>query len=152
MDDVDKKMLDALQSEFPLEARPFAAIAERLGIGEREAMERTDRLRRDGFIRRIGASLNPRKLGYDSTLAGAKIPNEKLDESVEYINSFPQITHNYEREGEFNVWFTIIAKDRAAIESILCDIRKNTGVEELLDLPATHTFKIKVNFRMGEEV
>lgn len=151
MDNIDRELLNALQSEFPAEARPFASLGEKLGTGEDEVIRRIENLRRDGLIRRIGASLDPRKLGYVSTLAAAKVPREEFDRAVEYINAFPQVTHNYEREDEFNVWFTVVAKDRAAIEIILDDIRKNSGAEEIIDLPATHFFKIKVSFDMKED-
>ncbi|MFA6450519.1 MAG: AsnC family transcriptional regulator [bacterium] len=148
MDDTDRNLLNMLQREFPIEERPFAALADRLGIGGEEVLSRIEKLRGEGLIRRLGASLNPRKLGYTSTLAGARVKPENVDAAAEYINRFPEITHNYERNDEFNMWFTVIAKDEAEVEAVLNDIRANAGVEELIDLPATRIFKINVKFEL----
>ena len=151
MDNTDKRLLNLLQREFPVEPRPYAALGERLGIEEREVISRIEALRNEGYVRRLGASLNPRKLGYTSTLVAARVPEELLEKTAEYINSYPQVTHNYERSGEFNIWFTIIARDENEIASIIDSIRENTGVEELINLPATHVFKIRVGFDLQEE-
>ncbi len=151
MDNTDRKLLNLLQQDFPVTARPFDAVGELIGTGGGEVIERLQSLRERGYIRRLGASLNPRKLGYTSTLAAAKVPPEHLDATIEYINSFPHITHNYERDDEFNIWFTVIAKSESEIELILEDILENTGATEVINLPATSFYKIKVGFRLEED-
>ena len=148
MDNTDRNLLNVLQREFPIEARPFAAIADRLGISEDEVLERIKKLRDEGLIRRLGVSLNPRNLGYTSTLAGARVKPGNLSAAAEYINKFAEVTHNYEREDEFNLWFTVIAKDEETIVKVIDDIRVNAGVKEIINLPATHIFKIDAKFKL----
>lgn len=148
LDDTDKQILDIIQKNFPIEERPYAAIANQTGLPETEILQRVSLLRKNGVIRRIGASLNPRKLGYTSTLVAAKVAPEKIDETVAAINKLPQVTHNYLREHEYNVWFTVIARSVEEIGSILDGLRKETGAE-IIDLPATHTFKIDASMKLS---
>lgn len=146
MDDTDRKLMNLIQEEIPLVERPFEELGHRLGITGKEALERIARMNEEDRFRRIGPSFAPRKIGYTSTLVAARVPRRHFDETVEYINRHIEITHNYERDDYFNVWFTIIAHGSEAIEAIIQDIKDNTGVEEILDLPATHIFKIQVQF------
>jgi len=146
MDDTDLKLMNMLQEEIPLVERPFAEFGSRLGLSEKEILERVKRMHDEDRFRRIGPSLAPRKLGYTSTLAAAHIPADRFDAAIEYINRYPHITHNYERDDYFNVWFTVIAQGEDRIEQILEEIRNNTGAEKVMNLPATHIFKIQVQF------
>jgi DNA-binding Lrp family transcriptional regulator len=150
MDDVDARLLNALQVEIPIVERPFAELGAALGLDEAEALRRVRAMESAGSFRRVGPSFNPRKLGHTSTLVAARVPEEKFDETVAFINSFAEITHNYERDDEFNVWFTVIAESKAAIGEILDKIRGNTAAE-LVDLPATHVFKTRVCFDVEEK-
>jgi len=150
MDDIDRKLIGITQREFPIEQRPYEKIGERIGLGEQDVLARLEKLREAGLLRRVGASLNPRRLGYTSTLAAARVPPDQIEETAEYINRFPQVTHNYERDDEFNLWFTVIARDAAEIADILNDIRAHTAAAEIMDLPATHIFKIDVKFDLKE--
>ena len=84
-----------------------------------------------GIIRRIGANFNSRKLGFTSTLCAAQVPAEKISEFVEKVNQYPGVTHNYEREGDFNIWFTFIAESQEQIESSLKEIKNTTGIEDI---------------------
>ncbi len=142
----DRKILNEIQRNFPLTHRPFLALARRLGMKEKEILERVQKLKDAGIIRRIGASFSARAVGFSSTLCAAKVPPEKIEEFVAVVNSFPGVTHNYEREGDFNLWFTLIAPSRKRIEEILAAISRRTGVRPILDLPATKTLKIAVDF------
>ncbi len=101
-----------------------------------------------GIIRRIGANFNSRKLGFTSTLCAARVPVERISEFVEKVNQYPGVTHNYEREGDFNIWFTFIAESQEIIESALKEIKNKTGIEELISLPAVNIFKIRVDFEV----
>ncbi len=150
MNEIEKKILNLLQGDFPVERRPYASLALRLGLDETTLLAHIETLRRNGYIRRLGASLNKEKLGYTSTLVGARVPEDGFEETVAFINRYPHITHNYERAHEFNVWFTIIARDEAKIEEILEEIRTGTAVEELINLPATRLFKIMVRFDLED--
>ncbi len=149
MDDLDRRLLDLLQTDFAIVATPFALLAEALEVEEDVVLQRTQALIDDGLIRRFGVSADSRKIGFVSTLVGTRVRTDRLDESIALINSFAEVTHNYEREEELNIWFTVIARDEARKEEILDEIRAFDGVEELLDLPATHVFKINVQFKMS---
>ncbi len=150
MDDVDVRLVNALQAEIPISERPFAELGAALGLDEAEVLRRIGAMEAAGGFRRVGPSFDPRKLGHTSTLVAARVPADAFDEAVGFINRFAEITHNYEREDEFNLWFTVIAESKAAIGEILDEIRNNT-VAELVDLPATHVFKTRVCFDVGEK-
>lgn len=151
MDDIDRELLNVLQRDFPVTETPYADVGECIGIGEDEVLARIESLKSEGLIRRIGASFNPRKLGYTSTLAAARVPREKIDSAAEFINKYPQVTHNYERDDEFNLWFTVIARGEDEIERILDEIRSGSGAEEVIGLPATDIFKIDVKFDLTKK-
>jgi siroheme decarboxylase len=148
MDGTDRAILNEIQSHFPLRTRPYREVSRYLGFKEKEVIDRVDRMVKGGIIRRIGANFNSRKLGFTSTLCAARVPEEKISEFVKKVNQYPGVTHNYEREGEFNIWFTLIAESREIIKSSLKEIKKNTGIEELISLPAVNIFKIRVDFEV----
>lgn len=148
LDDIDRRLLNRIQSNFPIDSRPYDAIAREMGTTEPDVIARLRRLKNDGFIRRIGGNFVPEKLGYVSTLCAAKVPLEKLDRFAEVVNDYPGVTHNYMRENDYNVWFTFIAPSRAAIAENLERIAAETGVREILNLPATHVFKIRAKFNV----
>jgi DNA-binding Lrp family transcriptional regulator len=149
MDEIDKKILNILQKEFPLVEQPFLAVAERCGIDEEEAITRIQKLKDAGIIRRIGAVFAGDKLGRVSTLCAACVPKEKLEDFVRTVNAFPGVTHNYLRNNEYNVWFTVSAATRREIASFLDDLKEKTGVTDILDMPAVRTFKINASFEMS---
>jgi DNA-binding Lrp family transcriptional regulator len=146
MDDLDKTLLNRIQTRFPLTPRPFAAIAEELDISETEVLARVARLKERGIIRRIGGNFVPGKVGFVSTLCAAQVPDEDLDHFAMTVNDFPGVTHNYQRQNAFNVWFTFIAPSMEIIKANLTQIARKTGVATILNLPATHVFKIKAKF------
>ena len=146
LDAIDKSILNHIQSDFPIEARPYQAIANDLGLTEIQVLDRVKTLKSIGIIRRIGGNLVPRKIGFVSTLCAARVPEEKIDAFAEIVNRFPGVTHNYQRDHEFNVWFTFIARSRDDIRQSLTRIEEETGVSPILNLPATHVFKIRAEF------
>jgi DNA-binding Lrp family transcriptional regulator len=148
MDDADKDLLNEIQSGFPIMSRPFREIGTRIGLAEEEVIERLTRLKRRGIIRRIGANFHSGKLDFTSTLCAAKVPEDKLKRFVGVVNRYPGVTHNYLRNHAYNVWFTFIAEGMEEIERALTEIAKETGVEEIRNLPALRMFKIKVDFEV----
>jgi DNA-binding Lrp family transcriptional regulator len=146
MDETDKKLLNLIQENFPVTARPFLQIAERLGCDEQEALTRVKRLKEEGIIRRIGAVFDLRKLGFKSTLCAARVPEEKVADFAAAVNALSGVTHNYRRDNEYNIWFTLIMKSDEEISETLENIKKETGIDDILNLPATRTFKINARF------
>ena len=146
----EKRILAALQTEFPVAARPYAVLGERLGIGEEELFRRVASLKRDGKIRRIGASFDSRRLGYVSTLVGADVEPGRIDEVADAIAKSPAVTHNYLRDGSPNMWFTVVAPGRDGIKRLLAEFSSLPGVESFREFPARKTFKINSVF--GTEV
>jgi DNA-binding Lrp family transcriptional regulator len=145
MDSTDKKIITLIQAGFPVTAHPYAAIGEQVGIGEGEVIERIKGIMESGEIRRMGASFDSRKLGYSSTLCAVHVPPEKLDEAVDVINSYLNVTHNYERNHHYNVWFTCIAPSPERIREILSEMEQRAGIGPIINLPAERLFKIQVD-------
>jgi DNA-binding Lrp family transcriptional regulator len=148
IDDIDRDILNQIQSDFPITPRPYRTIAEELGLTEDEVLKRVYRLKETGIIRRIGGNFTPEKLGFVSTLCAAKVPEDKISQFAEVVNRYPGVTHNYRRENKFNIWFTFIAPSMEEISTSLKQIATETGVTEILNLPATRVFKIKAEFKV----
>ena len=146
MDAQDKMLLNRIQTRFPLTPKPYQAIARELEMTEQEVLKRVSRLKEIGIIRRIGGNFVPGKVGFVSTLCAAEVPEEKVDLFTRTVNTYPGVTHNYLRENSFNVWFTFIAPSMDVIRDNLTRIAEKTGVRRILNLPATHVFKIKAKF------
>lgn len=148
MDQLDREILNEIQSAFPIVSRPFLELAARLGCPEDEVLARVRELKRKGIIRRIGGNFQSGKLNFKSTLCAARVPEDKLQSFVEVVNRYAGVTHNYLRSHEYNVWFTFIAPDMGSIETALKEISDATGVGDILNLPAVRIFKIKVDFEV----
>jgi DNA-binding Lrp family transcriptional regulator len=148
LEDLDRAILNEIQSHFPLVDRPYEEMRKRLGVSEEEVLARVQAMHDAGVIRRIGANFTSRKLGYTSTLCAARVPPEKLEQFAAVVNRYPGVTHNYLRKHRYNVWFTLIAESTRRLAEILEEIKKASGVEEILSLPAREIFKIKVDFPM----
>ncbi|MGV8058126.1 MAG: AsnC family transcriptional regulator [Smithellaceae bacterium] len=146
MDVIDKEILNILQKEFPLEEYPFSAVAKKCGVSEEEVISRIQRLKKEGIIRRIGAVFDGAKLGRVSTLCAARVPADKIDIFVQTVNANKGVTHNYRRDHEYNIWFTVSAEKAAELEVFLADLKEKTGITDMLDMRAVRTFKINASF------
>ncbi|EGJ50958.1 AsnC family transcriptional regulator [Desulfocurvibacter africanus] len=149
MDDLDKQLLDIIQSNFPLVPRPYEAVGKELRLTEAEVLARVRALREKGVIRRIGGNFQSGKLGWHSTLCAARVPEDRLDEFIATVNAYPGVTHNYLRAHSFNVWFTFIGPNQDAVRATLQEIRETTGID-VLYLPTEKLYKIKVDFKMKD--
>ena len=149
LDLLDKRILDIIQTDFPLESRPYAIIGERLGISEEEALERVRRLRQIRIIRRLGANFQSAKLGFRSTLCAAKVPEDKMEAFIAEVNRHVGVTHNYLRRHAYNVWFSAIGPSWEAVCELVDEISARTGVP-ILNLPARRMYKIRVDFQMED--
>lgn len=150
LDEIDRGILNRIQSEFPITARPYAVLGEQLGLTEDQVLERVQALRDRGIIRRIGGNFSSNSLGYSSTLCAARVPEDKIDDFVRCVNEYQGVTHNYRRNHDLNVWFTFIAPSMEEIEQSLREISEATGVAEIHNMPAERTFKIKVDFKFDD--
>ena len=146
IDDVDRTILNRIQSDFPLTKRPYLSIAENIGLTENEVIKRLEQLKKKGIIRRIGGNFVPEKLGFVSTLCAAKVPEDKIERFARTVNRYPGVTHNYQRDNKYNIWFTFIARSMDEIKGNLEDISRETGVKDILNLPATKMYKIRAHF------
>ena len=145
-EELTKEILSRIQKKFPLVAKPFKAIADELGIGEEEVLSILQAQKADKIIRQTSAIFDTKRLGYISSLVAFKIPAEKIDAAVAIINSHPGISHNYERNHDFNIWFTLgVAPDsKLGLEKTLEILAKVTEAEDYIMLPTLKLFKINV--------
>ena len=145
-DDIDRAILNRIQSDFPMTKRPFLSIAQNLGLSEEKVISRLKRLKKIGIIRRIGGNFAPEKLGFVSTLCAAKVPEDKIDGFTKSVNRYPGVTHNYLRDNPYNIWFTFIAQSMREIIDNIEKISNETGITDILNLPASKMYKIKAQF------
>lgn len=145
MDDKDQEILRLLQQGLPLVAEPFKAIGDKLWIDEMSVISRLVRMRQEGIIRHIGAFLDSNKLGRKGALVAMQVDESLIDAVAKVIMDFPQITHNYLREGTPNLWFTIIAKDEAERDEILARIQQAAGGAKPRIFKAKRVFKVRVS-------
>lgn len=148
IDDKNKEILNTIQVDFPIHPRPYKVIADKLELSEDALIKRINQMKKDLLIRRIGGNFSPDRLGYHSTLCAASVPEDKIELFTKTVNAYSGVTHNYKRDHKFNIWFTFIALSVEIIEDSLKQICKATGVETILNLPATRVFKISANFKL----
>ena len=150
LDDTDKLLLNVLQSKFPLDPRPFAGVAEATKLGEDEVMARTQRLLDERIIREITPIFDTSALGYESMLVAAKVDTESPHRPAQIINEHPGVSHNYLRNHDFNLWFTIAVPpdSRLGLEGTLDALKQASGAESIRQLPTITMFKINMNLEM----
>jgi len=150
LDERDKAIMSVIQSHFPVDRRPYERLAAYLDTDGDDVLQRVRRLRREGTIRRLGAVFDSRRLGYVSTLVAGRVDPGRLDDVAAEVSKLPGVTHNYRREHDYNLWFTLTAESQDRIEETLEDLRKRTATPELHSLPALRVYKIRVDFRFAE--
>jgi DNA-binding Lrp family transcriptional regulator len=150
LDELDKKLLNLLQGSFPLEPRPFAAVAGLAGTTEDEVLRRTQRLVDERIIRQLTPIFDTRVLGYKSMLVAAKVDPEHPWRAAKIVNSHPGVSHNYLRNHEFNMWFTIAVapESRLGLDGTLDVLQELTGAESVRQLPTLRLFKIRMDLEM----
>jgi DNA-binding Lrp family transcriptional regulator len=143
MDTIDRKILSIINNMLPIAERPFKVVAQSVGISEEETIDRIKKLKAQRIIRRIGAVINPRGMGWQSTLCAVDVPMERLDEFAALVGRYEEVTHNYLRDGQPNCWFTLIAPTKERLSEIIREIEQTLDIK-ILDLPANKVFKIRV--------
>ncbi|QGT99056.1 Siroheme decarboxylase AhbA, alternate heme biosynthesis pathway [Candidatus Syntrophocurvum alkaliphilum] len=149
-DKIDIKILNLLQNEFEISLNPYKDMADKLKISEEELLQRVNNLKEKGIIRRIGAVFDSKSLGYYSTLCAVKVPDAKIDEAASLINSERGVTHNYIRDHEYNIWFTLTAPSIEKAMHILTIIEEKLGLK-IVNMPSKKVYKIRVSFDLEEE-
>jgi len=144
MDDLNKKMIDLYQRDFPLVERPFAAIAEKLGVGEDDVIEALKVLKESGVLSRVGAVFKPNTVGH-STLAAMAVGQDRLQEVADLVSSFDAVNHNYEREHRLNLWFVVTTADKGGVEQVIEEIEHMTGIK-VLNLPMLEDYHLDLGF------
>ena len=152
MDLIDRKLLNIIQSGFPLVEQPYQDIAHSLGIKEEEVIERLRVLREKNVVRQISAIFDTRRLGYKTSLVAMSFETQRLHHGALKINEHPGVSHNYAREGSFyNLWFTLAVPPSDSIEATVERMAGETGAASFRIMPTIRFFKIGVNFDMVEE-
>lgn len=147
LDELDRQILNRLQTDFPVAAEPFRALGNEMGLDETEILRRVGALKEAGLIRRIGAVFNLDRLGFVSTLCAAIVPDDQVDLFIETVNAIPGVTHHYRRNHAYNYWFTLICPSPEALRETLAEIERKTGIE-IIGMRATKTFKINASFQL----
>lgn len=147
---IDRAILDALQRGLPVTERPFAAIARDLGLSERQVVARVADLKRAGYIRRLGAFFSSRRLGYRGTLIALSVEEDRLAAAANFVNRFPGVTHNYQREGKYQLWFTLLTLGAAEKQAVLSALAGTDGVNDIMELPSEKAYKIRVALPMKD--
>lgn len=151
LDSTDKQLLNEIQWVFPLVERPFLHIATRYQISEIEVMERILRLKRAGLIRQINAIFDTRRLGYKSALVAFAVRPEMLEGVASEVNKHPGVSHNYERNHEYNMWFTLAIPPEGDMKKDLDRMASLDGVIKYRLLPTLKLYKIGVRLDMVNE-
>jgi len=144
------ELLSVIQSDFPIVSRPFKVLADSIELTEREVMSSIIFLKNEGIIRTFGPVFEASRLGYVSTLIAAKVDTERIADISVVMLDINEITHNYLRDNEYNLWFTIIARNSEIAGDIINRIKKLSGVEKVLNLPARKVFKIDAVWAGGK--
>jgi len=150
LDDADKRLMNLLQSSFPLDPEPFAPIAAAAELELDDVLARTRRLLEGRIIREITPIFDTRALGYDSMLVAAKVDAENPQRAAAAVNAHPGVSHNYLRTHDFNLWFTIAVPpdSELGMEGTLAALMRETGAESMRQLPTLTLFKINMNLEM----
>ena len=148
---IDDKLLGLLQTGFPLTAEPYSDLGSKLGVTCEEVIRRITTLKANGIVRQISPVLDARKLGYQSTLIAMKVSEEKTSLAEKTLIGNPGVSHAYERDHEFNIWFTLSMPLSANIETEMRKLSSGIGVEAAFALPAVRVFKLRTNFGPDED-
>ncbi len=150
LDDLDKRLLNLMQGRFPIEPRPYARVAELAELTEAEVMARVQHLLDERIIRQVTPIFDTRALGYSSMLVAAKVDAENPHRAAKIINAHPGVSHNYLRNHEFNLWFTLATEpdSKLGLEGTLQALAQETGAESIRQLPTLKLFKIRMDLEM----
>ncbi len=144
MDHLDKRLLNSLQAVFPLVSRPFQALGAPLGLPEAEVLDRIAALKAQKVLRQIGAIFDTRSLGYKGSLVAMRVPPARLEAAAAAVNGHPGVSHNYQRNHDFNLWFTLAVPPTSDLAWTVDRLHELAGAESTRMLPTLRLFKIGV--------
>jgi DNA-binding Lrp family transcriptional regulator len=151
LDEIDRIILQTLQDDFPIVQEPWLEIGRKVNISEEEVISRLRRLTETGAITKIGPIFDSSKIGLNAaTLVAMRVPKNRVNDVARIINRYGNVSHNYEREDEFNVWFTLAASSSRELAIMIDELKQKTGVKEqdVLNLPTVRRFKVNVRFQL----
>ena len=151
MGELDKELLNEIQWTFPLVTRPFDTIAKKFDVTPEIVKEHLNSLKKAGVLRQLSAIFDTRKLGYTSSLVAMEIESDKLEYVASQINRHPGVSHNYERDHEFNLWFTLAVPPGSDLKSEIDKFNVLKGIKKVRMLPTLQLFKIGVKLDMVDE-
>jgi len=144
--EIDKRLLNDFQRDFPLSPAPYAEIAKQIGVSEETVLDRLESLKRRGAVSRVGPVFRPKRAGA-STLAAMSVPEDRLTDVAALVNEYEEINHNYEREHHVNLWFVVTAENQGRVHEVLEDIERRSGLD-VLDLPMLKSYHIELGFSL----
>lgn len=145
MDEKDQEILRLLKEGFPLEAEPFKSIGDKLWIDEMAVISRLARLHQKGIIRHLGVFLDSRRLGYTGVLAAMQVAGNDLEKVCGVLAELDGVTHNYLRDGEPNLWFTLITRDENERTRLIERISQAAGGAKVMLFPSKRLFKVRTD-------
>jgi len=151
MDNLDREILNEIQWTFPLVSTPFDEIAKKFGVTPDIIKQRLTHLKKTGVLRQLSAIFDTRRLGYKSSLVAMEIEKDKLESVAKQINQHPGVSHNYERNHEFNLWFTLAVPPGSDLKTEVDKFSKLSGIKKIRMLPTIKLFKIGVKLDMVDE-
>ena len=143
---LEQSLLNDFQHGLPLTSRPYATIADELGVTETQVLQALERLQSSGAISRVGPVFRTHSIGV-STLAAMAVPAAQLEEVAALVNSYEAVNHNYEREHRLNLWFVATAPDQQHLDSILSEIEQRSGLS-VISLPMLEDYHIDLGFEL----
>lgn len=144
---IDRKILNLIQEDIPFSPEPFKILSKRVRINEEEFLQRLKRLKDRGIIRNFGARLNHKKLGYESSLIALRVPSSQVESIARRITDYPEVTHCYLREGEYNLWLVFLSLNKK-LSDFLNRLAEEVGRENILNLPTKKQFKLRTTLKI----
>ena len=151
LDGIDQKLLGLLQTRFPLTSKPYADLGQNMSIPEDAVIRRIEQMKQKGLVRQISPVLDARRLGYKTTLVAMRVREAQMDRAAMFLTEHPRISHAYEREHQFNLWFTLAVSDTADIDSELLRLADMIEAEAAFGLPMVKVFKLRTYFSSDED-
>ena len=145
LDAIDRELINRYQGGFPISERPYAEVAEALGISEAQAIERIQRMLDERVLTRFGPMYHAERMGGGLTLAALGVPPEQLDAVAEQVNAFPEVAHNYAREHRLNIWFVLATETPERIDEVITEIERVTGYR-VYNMPKQREFFVGLRF------